>query len=90
VSVSHYAVTYIVLAVMCIYLISMSLSCDGNHQQDLGKPSLKIAKPSHRWEVVGHLISLGGSEKTQSAWREEQGMDPFAVGAVNAELLKYV
>jgi hypothetical protein len=37
----------------------MCLSCNGDQQQELGKPSLKIAKPSNQWEVVGRLISLG-------------------------------
>ncbi len=35
---------YSVLAVMCIYVIYKYLSWDGDQQQDLGKPSLKIAK----------------------------------------------
>jgi hypothetical protein len=32
-------VPYIVLAVMCIYVIYKCLSWDGDQQQDLGKPS---------------------------------------------------
>jgi hypothetical protein len=38
---SRNAVSYIVLAVMHIYVIYMCLSWDSNKQQDLGKPGLK-------------------------------------------------
>jgi hypothetical protein len=48
------------------------LSLDVDQQQDLGKPSLKIAKPSQWWEAVGRPV-LGGEWKAQSALREEQG-----------------
>jgi hypothetical protein len=56
---NYSTVPNIVLAVMCIYVIYKRLSWGGDQQQDLGKPSLKIAKPSHQWEVVRHPISRG-------------------------------
>jgi hypothetical protein len=33
---------------MCIYVIYKCLNWDFDQQEDLGKPSLKIAKPSHQ------------------------------------------
>jgi hypothetical protein len=40
-SFSYSTVPYIVLTVMCIYVIYKCLSCGGDQQQNLGKPSLK-------------------------------------------------
>jgi hypothetical protein len=53
-------------------MIYKCLSWDGDQQQDMGKPSLKIANPSHRWEVVS-VPSPVVSDKTQSTLRKEQG-----------------
>ncbi len=54
---SYSTVSYIGLAMMCIYVIYKCLSWDVDQQQDLGKPSFKIVQPSHRGEVVGGPIS---------------------------------
>jgi hypothetical protein len=39
---------HVVLAVMCIYVIYKCLSLDFDQQQDLCKPSLKVAKLSQQ------------------------------------------
>jgi hypothetical protein len=36
---SYGAVLYVILAMMCIYVIYKCLSLDFDHQQDLGNPS---------------------------------------------------
>jgi hypothetical protein len=67
-------VSYTVLAMMRIYVICNCFSREVDQQQDLGKPSSKIAKPSQAiggklLGVLSHVVS----EKTLSALREEQG-----------------
>jgi hypothetical protein len=80
---------HIVLGVMCIYVINKCLSWDGDQQQDLCKPSLKIAKPSHQWEVVRHPISLRWGRRLSLLWEgSKDGL--IRCGADIAELLKYV
>jgi hypothetical protein len=69
-----YSIVYIV---MCIFAICKCLSWGGDQQQDLGKPSLKIAKPSHPWEVVGHPISRG-EWKFSVCFERGAKMDSFA------------
>jgi uncharacterized membrane protein YjdF len=76
-SVSCNAVPYLVLAMMRIYVFYKYLSWNGDQQQDLGKPNLKIAKPSHRWEVGGHPISLGEWEDSV-CFEKGARMDSFA------------
>jgi hypothetical protein len=75
---SYNTVSYIVLAVMCICVIYKYLSWGKNQQQDLGKPSLNITKPSHQWEVVGHPISCG-EWKGSVCFERGARMDSFAV-----------
>jgi hypothetical protein len=58
---------YIVLAVMCIYVICKIFSWDGDQQQDLDKPSQAFS--GKLLGVLSHMVS----EKTQSALRGKQG-----------------
>ncbi len=59
-----------------LYVIYKCLSRGIDQQQDLGKPSLKIVKPSHHWEVVGHPISHG---EWKDCCKRGARMDSFAV-----------
>jgi hypothetical protein len=75
---------------MCVYVIYKCPSWDSDHQQDLGKPSLKMAKPSHHWEVVRCPISHGELEGSVCFERGVR-MDSFtAVLTLLSYLLKYM